>query len=109
MLGRSEPLGADEGVGEVDEEPGGHEGAESKVEGHGGLPSEPFAEDGVAGGEREDGEASGEEEDVGHGSSVSVGPAGGGHARDRPRPTRNVDGNRVRVREGKECDLIRSA
>ncbi|AIQ87974.1 protein of unassigned function [Methylobacterium oryzae CBMB20] len=35
--GRSEPLGADEGVGEVDEEAGGHAGAEGEVEGHGGL------------------------------------------------------------------------
>ncbi len=37
MRSRSEPLGADEGVGEVDEEAGGDAGAEGEVEAHGGL------------------------------------------------------------------------
>ncbi|GAB6841693.1 hypothetical protein JCM2811A_06940 [Methylorubrum rhodinum] len=66
--GRSEPLGADEGEGEVDEEPGRHEGAEGEVEGHGGA-SEAFAERGVTGGQAEEGKGSCEEDDVEHDAS----------------------------------------
>ena len=70
--GRSEPLGADEGVSEVDEEPCGHEGAEREVERHGKPPSEACAERRVTGRRREEGEAGGEENDIEHGASVSV-------------------------------------
>jgi hypothetical protein len=69
VRGRSEPLGADEGEGEVGEETGGRERAEDEVEGHGSL-SEAFAERDVAGGEHEEREARGDEDDVEHGADI---------------------------------------
>lgn len=65
-----EPLGADEGDREVDEEPGRHEGAEGEVEGHRRTLLEARAERGVAGGQPEEGEACGEEDEVEHGVRV---------------------------------------
>src|ERR1700712_982052 len=71
--GPSEPPRADEGVGEIDEEARGHEGAKRQVKGHGVPPSEPFAEGGVASRDGKEGHASGDEDDVEHGS-LSSGP-----------------------------------
>src|SRR3954467_9770597 len=64
----SEPLRAEQGVGEVDEQAQGHETAECIVEEHDAISSEPVTGDGVADREREKGKASGDHDQVEHGS-----------------------------------------
>ena len=62
----SEPLGAEQGVGEVDEQAQGHETAERVVEEHDAISSEPVARDGVADRESEKGKADGHHDQVEH-------------------------------------------
>ena len=62
----SEPLGPEQGVGEVDEQAQGHEAAERVVEEHDAISSEPVAGDGVADREREEGKTDGHHDQVEH-------------------------------------------
>jgi hypothetical protein len=63
---RSEPLGPQQGVGQVEQETEGDEAGEGIVEDHGPSPLKPFARVGVADGCREETEAKGQHDDVQH-------------------------------------------
>jgi hypothetical protein len=68
------PLGADQSVGEVDEDAGGHDRAEDVVEAHGTGLSEMVAADRVCGGDQEKHGAGSDEDEIKHGCSRGVRP-----------------------------------
>ena len=64
---RSEPLGPQQRIGEVKQQPCGDEAGERIIEDHGHLPAlKPFAGVGVTDGDREEAEAEGQHDDVQH-------------------------------------------
>ena len=63
----SEPLGLEQSVGQVDEQPESDQGGERIVEGHGGSPSKPVAGVGVADRQRKKDEPDRQHDDVHHG------------------------------------------
>jgi hypothetical protein len=64
----SEPFGAKERVGEIDEEPRGEASGEGVIECHGRALSDLLADEGVENGESEKAEADGEHDEIGHGT-----------------------------------------
>ncbi len=60
-----EPLGPQQSVGEVKQQPRGHEAGERIIEDHG-SPLEPIAGDGVANRQREEAKSSCQQDDIEH-------------------------------------------
>jgi hypothetical protein len=69
---RSEPLGPQQGVGQVKQQARGDETGEGIIEDHDPLPLKPFAGIGVADRRREKAEAEDQHEDVQHGMLLCV-------------------------------------
>ena len=63
---RSEPLGPQQRVGEIEQEPDRHEAGKRIVENHDDAPSEPIAGQGVTDRQQEEAEPNGQHDDVPH-------------------------------------------
>jgi hypothetical protein len=72
ILRALEFLGSEQGVGEVDQQPRGHDAGEPIVEDHGWCPLESVAENRVADRQREEAETESDQDDVQHVSSLQA-------------------------------------
>ena len=68
----SELLGPQQGVGEVDQERGGHYASKDVFDKHGGTPLETVAAERVGDGQGEEAEASGQQDQVQHGLLLAM-------------------------------------
>jgi hypothetical protein len=72
MASPLEPFRPQKRVGEVDQQPYGHEGGERVVDWHG-SPLEAIADDGIADRQREKADTDGEQDEIEHERSLSKG------------------------------------